>query len=223
LFSLAVLKILTTSMTIHFRWVGGVFGPMVIVGCPAAVGLVCTVCGRTVAASHIFALWGMAGFFAGVGTCSVCHDHYGRRLDGHYGLCSLRCWVSTIVRRPLSSTDTVPRQLASRLDSPAQVAVIVFGCFLVAVYREISVGDVPLRTVRPVFRHALGDIYSPNSIANSRQNYFPVGDSARKNFVGIFVGSGLRPLAACFNDSVLAVGNATRLMTSTRVTVTRSG
>ncbi len=190
LMSLALLKILTTSMTISSGGSGGVFGPsMVIGGCTgAAVGLALhSLWPQLVPQPQIFAIVGMAGFFAGAAHAPISTIIMVGELTGDYGLLLPTMWVSTLCFVLCHRWTLYHEQLASRLDSPAHR-----GDFLVDVLEGISVGDVPLEQRATVFQGMpLGDIVQ--LIATSRQNYFPVIDRHWKVCRHLFVGR--RPLA----------------------------
>ena len=212
--SLAILKILTTSMTISSGGSGGVFGPsMVIGGCTgAAVGLALhSLWPQLVPQPQIFAIVGMAGFFAGAAHAPISTIIMVGELTGDYGLLLPTMWVSTLCFVLCHRWTLYHEQLASRLDSPAHR-----GDFLVDVLEGINVGDVPLEQRATVFQGMLlGDIVQ--LIATSRQNYFPVVDKEAR-FVGIFSSDDVR--SHLFNDSVWQLANARDVMTTRVVTVT---
>lgn len=213
LMSLALLKILTTSMTISSGGSGGVFGPsMVIGGCTgAAVGLVLHgVWPQLVPQPQIFAIVGMAGFFAGAAHAPISTIIMVGELTGDYGLLLPTMWVSTLCFVLCHRWTLYHEQLPSRLDSPAHR-----GDFLVDVLEGIRVGDVSLEQRETVFQGMrLGDIVQ--LIATSRQNYFPVVDRDGK-FVGIFTSDDVR--SHLFNDVLWELANARDVMTTRVVTV----
>ncbi len=214
LLSLALLKILTTSMTISSGGSGGVFGPsMVIGGCTgAAVGVALhSLWPQLVPQPQIFAIVGMAGFFAGAAHAPISTIIMVGELTGDYGLLLPTMWVSTLCFVLCHRWTLYHEQLASRLDSPAHR-----GDFLVDVLEGINVGDVPLEQRATVFQGMrLGEIVQ--LIATSRQNYFPVVDVAGK-FVGIFSSDDVR--SHLFNDSVWELAIARDVITTRVVSVT---
>ena len=185
LLSLALLKILTTSMTISSGGSGGVFGPsMVIGGCTgAAVGLALhSLWPQLVPQPQIFAIVGMAGFFAGAAHAPISTIIMVGELTGDYGLLLPTMWVSTLCFVLCHRWTLYHEQLASRLDSPAHR-----GDFLVDVLEGISVADVPLEQRATVFQGMLlRDIVQ--LIATSRQNYFPVVDGEGQIRRHLFLG-----------------------------------
>jgi CIC family chloride channel protein len=214
LVSLALLKILTTSMTISSGGSGGVFGPsMVIGGCiGAAVGLVLhNLWPQLVPQPQIFAIVGMAGFFAGAAHAPISTIIMVGELTGDYGLLLPTMWVSTLCFVLCHRWTLYHEQLASRLDSPAHR-----GDFLVDVLEGISVADIPLEQTATVFQGTkLKDIVQ--LIAASRQHYFPVVDQEGR-FIGIFSSDDVR--SHLFNDSLWELANARDVMTTRIVTVT---
>jgi CIC family chloride channel protein len=214
LMSLAILKIVTTSMTISSGGSGGVFGPsMVIGGCTGgAVGLALhSLWPQLVPQPQIFAIVGMAGFFAGAAHAPISTIIMVGELTGDYGLLLPTMWVSTLCFVLCHRWTLYDEQLVSHLDSPAHR-----GDFLVDVLEGISVADVPLVQRATVFQGmCLGEIVQ--LLATSRQNYFPVVDKAGR-FVGIFSSDDVR--SHLFNDAVWQLANARDVMTSRVVTVT---
>ncbi len=214
LMSLAIMKILTTSMTISSGGSGGVFGPsMVIGGCTGgAVGLVLhSLWPQLVPQPQIFAIVGMAGFFAGAAHAPISTIIMVGELTGDYGLLLPTMWVSTLCFVLCHRWTLYHEQLASRLDSPAHR-----GDFLVDVLEGISVADVPLEQRATVFQGMrLGEIVQ--LLATSRQNYFPVVDKAGR-FVGIFSSDDVR--SHLFNDAAWQLANARDVMTTRVVSIT---
>ena len=214
LVSLAVLKIFTTSTTIGSGGSGGVFGPsMVIGGCTGgAVGLVLhSIWPQLVPHPQIYAIVGMAGFFAGAAHAPISTIIMVSELTGDYGLLLPTMWVSTLCFVLCHRWTLYDQQLASRLDSPAHR-----GDFLVDVLEGISVADIPLEQRPTVFQGTkLRDIVQ--LIATSRQHYFPVVDHEDR-FVGVFSSDDVR--SHLFNDSLWELANARDVMTTRVVTVT---
>jgi CIC family chloride channel protein len=185
----------------------------VIGGCVgAAVGLVLhSVWPQLVPQPQIFAIVGMAGFFAGAAHAPISTIIMVGELTGDYGLLLPTMWVSTLCFVLCHRWTLYHEQLESRLDSPAHR-----GDFLVDVLEGISVGEVPLEQRATVFQGMrLGDIVQ--LIATSRQNYFPVVDKDGK-FVGIFTSDDVR--SHLFNDAVWELANARDVMTTRVVSVT---
>ena len=211
---LGLLKILTTSTTIGSGGSGGVFGPsMVIGGCTGgAVGLgLHAIWPNLVPHPQIYAIVGMAGFFAGAAHAPISTIIMVSELTGDYGLLLPAMWVSTLCFVLCHRWTLYDQQLASRLDSPAHR-----GDFLVDVLEGICVGDVPREQRPTVFQGAkLREIVQ--LLATSRQHYFPVVDHENR-FVGIFSSDDVR--AHLFNDSLWELANARDVMTTRIVSVT---
>ncbi|MDB5387301.1 MAG: clcA 1 [Planctomycetaceae bacterium] len=110
LVSIALVKILTTSATIGSGGSGGVFGPsMVIGGCTdGAIGQ-CLHWLWPSAVPHpaIYAVVGMAGFFAGCAHAPISTIVMVSELTGDYSLIVPATWVSTLCFYALPSVDSL--------------------------------------------------------------------------------------------------------------------
>jgi CIC family chloride channel protein len=207
-------KILTTSATIGSGGSGGVFGPsMVIGGCTgAAVGQVFHQWLPQLAPEPgIYAIVGMAGFFAGAAHAPISTIVMVTELTGDYGLLVPALWVSVLCFLLCQRWTLYHKQLASRLDSPAHR-----GDFLVDVLEGISVKDVPWKQRITVFQGMpLKEIV--RVVAENRQHYFPVVDKDQ-GFVGIFSTDDIR--GHLYNEELWELANARDVMTSRVVSIT---
>ena len=210
---LALGKIATTSATIGSGGSGGVFGPsMVIGGCTgAAVGLVFHHWWPGLAPHPaIYAIVGMAGFFAGAAHAPISTIVMVTELTGDYALLVPTLWVSVLCFVLCHRWTLYDKQLPSRLDSPAHR-----GDFLVDILEGITVGDVPWKQRTTVFQGLpLKEIVQ--LIATSRQHYFPVVDDDGR-FIGIFSTDDVR--AHLYNKEIWQLANARDVMTSRIVSV----
>ncbi len=209
-------KILTTSLTIGSGGSGGVFGPsMVIGGCTgAAFGqFVHQLNPALVPQPAIYAIVGMAGFFAGAANAPISTIVMVSELTGDYGLLVPTMWVSIICFILCRRWTLYEKQLPTRLDSPAHR-----GDLLVDVLEGLQVSDVPLvqRQTLPE-KTNLREIL--RTVAESRQHYFPVVDG-QGAFVGIFSTDDVR--AYLFNETIWELANARDVMTTQVVSVTPS-
>ncbi|MBA4032245.1 MAG: chloride channel protein [Planctomyces sp.] len=180
--AVALLKIVTTSLTISTGGSGGVFGPsMVIGGClGAACGLVFqSMWPDVVTQPEAFAIVGMAGFFAGSARAPISTVIMVSEITGDYGLLLPTLWVSTLCFLLCSPWTLYHMQVTSRLDSPAHR-----GELLADVLAGLRVADVPLKQ-RQVVSEAATLPSICESLAESTQDYFPVVD-ADGGLVGIF-------------------------------------
>lgn len=213
LICIAIGKILTTSATIGSGGSGGVFGPsMVIGGCTgAAVGQVFHQWWPQLAPQPaIYAIVGMAGFFAGAAHAPISTIVMVTELTGDYGLLVPALWVSVLCFLLCHRWTLYHKQLPSRLDSPAHR-----GDFLVDVLEGITVQDVPWKERATVFQGMpLKEIV--RFVANSRQHYFPVVDG-KGRFVGIFSTDDVR--SHLYNEEIWELANARDVMTSHVVSV----
>ncbi|HEX5103009.1 MAG TPA: chloride channel protein, partial [Pirellulaceae bacterium] len=182
LLAIALVKIVTTSMTIGSGGSGGVFGPsMVIGGCTGgAIGaFLHDWWPKLVPNPAIYAVVGMAGFFAGIAHAPISTIVMVSELTGDYSLLVPTMWVSTLCFVLCQRWTLYDKQVASRLDSPAHR-----GDFLIDVLEGIRVKDVPWKERQTVPEGmSLKEIV--HMLAENRQHYFPVVDAGGK-FIGIF-------------------------------------
>lgn len=179
---IALMKIVTTSLTIGSGGSGGVFGPsMVIGGCVGgAVGMLFhNIWPSVVPNPEVFAIVGMAGFFSGCAHAPISTIIMVSEMTGDYELLIPTMWVSTLCFVLCHRWTLYEKQVPSRIESPAHR-----GDFIVDVLEGIKVSDVSLvqRTTIPESM-SLKEILQ--LIPESRQNYFPVMDR-NGLLVGIF-------------------------------------
>jgi CIC family chloride channel protein len=214
LLAIALVKILTTSLTIGSGGSGGVFGPsMVIGGClGAAVGTFFhQLWPELVPRAEVYAIVGMAGFFAGCAHAPISTIIMVSEMTGDYKLLLPTMWVSTlcfVLGRPWS---LYQKQVASRLDSPAHR-----GDFIVDVLEGTHVRDVAFRERQAVSEStSLSDILQ--LLPETRQNYFPVIDGNRR-LVGVFSTDDVR--SYFYDQTLWQLVIARDIMTTKLVTVT---
>lgn len=213
LLSIALMKIITTALTISSGGSGGVFGPcMVIGGCLG--GAVGTFLNSTwpglVPRPEVYAIVGMAGFFAASGRAPISTIIMVSELTGDYELLLPTMWVSTLCFVLGSRWTLYEKQVRSRLDSPAHR-----GDFLIDLLEGIRVSDVALKPVETV-----SESMSLEAILKllpaSKQRYFPVvnGDG---QLVGIFSMDDVR--SYLYDKSLWSLAVARDIMTTTIMTV----
>jgi chloride channel protein, CIC family len=214
LLAIALVKIVTTALTIGSGGSGGVFGPsLVIGGClGAATGVFFhDLWPGLVPRPEIYTIVGMAGFFAGCAHAPISTIIMVSEMTGDYNLLLPTMWVSTLCFLLGRRWTLYEKQVSSRLESPAHR-----GDFLVDVLEEIRVRDVPLKPRQTVPESmSLKNILE--LIPRSRQNYFPVVDS-NGNLVGIFSTDDVR--SYLYDDSVWRLAVARDIMTTQLVSVT---
>lgn len=214
LLTVALVKIVTTSLTIGSGGSGGVFGPsMVIGGClGAAVGTFFhQLSPGLVPHPEVYAIVGMAGFFAGCAHAPISTIIMVSEMTGDYKLLLPTMWVSTlcfVLGRPWS---LYQKQVASRLDSPAHR-----GDFIVDVLEGIHVSDVAFRK-RETVLESLTMRQLMQLLPTTNQNYFPVVD-ATGHLVGIFSTDDVR--SYLYDETVWQLAVARDIMTTTLITVT---
>jgi CIC family chloride channel protein len=159
----------------------------------------------------IYAVVGMAGFFAGIAHAPISTIVMVSELTGDYRLLVPTMWVSTLCFVLCQRWTLYEKQVASRLDSPAHR-----GDFLVDVLEGIRVQDVPWKD-RETIPEAMTLNEIVHKLADSRQHYFPVVDAGGK-FVGIFSTDDVR--GYLYNELIWNLANARDVMTSRVVSVT---
>ena len=216
LITIALVKIVTTSLTISSGGSGGVFGPsMVIGGClGGAVGLVFHEWfPGLVRHPQAFAIVGMAGFFSGCARAPLSTVLMVSEMTGGYSLLLPTLWVSTLTFLLGRRWTLYIKQVPTRLDSPAHR-----GDFFVDVLEGIKVENVFKRAPSLKLIHegtTLDDIV--HALAESIQRYFPVVDAQGK-LVGIFSEEDVR--GYLYDDTIWQIANARDVMNGKVVTVT---
>jgi CIC family chloride channel protein len=215
---LALLKALSTGLTISSGGSGGVFGPSVFIG-----GMLGGAVGQFLAAwfpharvdPAAFALVGMGGFFAGVSKTPLTSIVMVCEMAGSYSLLvplMLVCCLNFALSRRWTLYE---EQVASPVDSPAHQ-----GEFVIDVLERLRVSDVPIRTENlQVIAEATPFDEVLRRVANSSETLFPVVDAAGR-LTGIFTLRDVRfaLLGSEFGPLVLATDLATRPV----LTVTQS-
>jgi CIC family chloride channel protein len=213
LISVALLKILTTSLTIGSGGSGGVFGPsMVIGGCTgASVGTFFHyLWPELVPEPAIFAIVGMAGFFAGAAHAPISTIIMVVELTGDYSLLIPTMWVSMLCFTLCQRWTLYDKQLPSRLDSPAHR-----GDFLIDILEGFKVSDVPWKQ-RDTVPEAMPLKDIVRFVARTRQHYFPVIDR-ENHFIGIFSTDDVR--GYLYNEAIWNLAIARDVMTTRVVSV----
>ncbi|QDV70416.1 H(+)/Cl(-) exchange transporter ClcA [Rosistilla carotiformis] len=216
LIAIALVKVVTTSLSIGSGSPGGVFGPSTVIGgCfSAGVGLYLHDWMPTLAPHpEAFAIVGMAGFFAGVSNAPISTIIMVRALTGDFGLLLPTMLVTTITFGFGRRSRLYRKQVPTRMDSPAHR-----GDFIVDVLDGVQVRE----TYRPIASYSL--IHESMSLdeivhrlADNDQHYFPVVDD-NQTMVGIFTDDDVR--SYLFHDAIWKLANASDVMTSNVVSIT---
>ncbi len=210
----ALLKILTTSLTISSGGSGGVFGPsMVIGGCiGGAVGLASQQLGMHDLNPGCFVIVGMCGFFAGAAHTPISTIIMVSEMTGSYELLLPSMWVCGITFLLCGRWTIYIKQVPNRAFSNAHR-----GEFLVPLLQKLKVADVlenrDVTTVK--FNTPLAEVV--RIIARTHDDYFPVLDN-QDRFVGIFSAHDVREFT--YDDSVHNLAIAADLMVSQPITLT---
>ncbi len=214
----ALVKIVTTSLTISSGGSGGVFGPsMVIGGClGGATGKLLQVAmPQIVTQPATYAIVGMAGFFAGCARAPFSTILMVTEMTGSYRLLLPAMWVSTLCFLLMRRWTLYEKQVPTRLDSPAHR-----GDFIVDVLEGMKVSDVyhQHRKLRLVHEGtSLNDIV--HLLAETSQRYFPVVDDQQR-FIGIFSSEDVR--SYLYDDTIWEIANARDVMNTRVISVTPS-
>jgi CIC family chloride channel protein len=194
---LAGTKILTSSLTISSGGAGGTFAPSMVIGgtVGAATGVLFysvlptdfLPAGMVPTEEHglasviaVFALVGMAGFWAGVAKAPISAVLIVSELTGSYHLLLPAMWtcaITFILARRFKLFET---QVATRKDSPAHL-----GDFAVDVLKEMKVNEIleDLKNYETIEEST--SLQQILTMKSSRQAYFPVV-TRNGRFAGIF-------------------------------------
>ncbi len=217
LLTLALLKIVSTSLTISSGGSGGVFGPSMFIG-----GMLGGAMGQFFAAQldpswdidpAAFALVGMGGFFAGVSKTPLTSIVMVCEMSGNYSLLvplMLVCGLNLALSRRWTIYE---EQVGSPIDSPAHQ-----GDFVIDVLERLRVSEVQVRTegLERIPESANFDEIL-RRVANSAETLFPVVDREGR-LSGIFslrdvrlalLGSSLGPLVMAADFSTRPVRTVT--------------
>ncbi len=196
-------KIVTTSLTIGSGGSGGVFGPSMVIGgsLGAVVGLIFhRWFGADLVAEAdvvMFAILGMASFFAAAANTPVSTLIMVSELTGSYKLLLPSMWVCALAYMISSRWSLYTEQVKGRLESPAHR-----GDFIIDVLEGMQVQNV-LSAVHRSFTKVAPDLALRDMnllIRDTMQVCFPVIDSEGR-YVGLF---GLNDIRQFLYESDLA-------------------
>jgi chloride channel protein, CIC family len=212
----ALVKMVTTSLTISSGGSGGVFGPsMVIGGClGGATGKVLALgLPQLVTSPASFAVVGMAGFFAGCARAPFSTILMVTEMTGSYQLLLPTMWVSTLCFLIMRPWTLYEKQVPTRLESPAHR-----GDFIIDVLEGMLVKEVYQKgtKIHTVYEGASLDSIV-HMLAKNSQRYFPVVDKDNK-LVGIFSAEDVR--SYLYDDTLWKIANARDIMITRVITVT---
>jgi len=152
MFTIAIGKIITTSLTIGSGGSGGVFGPsMVVGGCGGgALGIVLHRLWPAMAPHpSAFVIVGMAGFFAAAAKTPFSTLVMVSEMTGSYSLLLPTLWVCTIAFLLSDEQSIYSSQVAGRSQSPAHQAEFVRGMLSgLTVGRFVTIGT-PFAVLKP--------------------------------------------------------------------------
>ncbi len=212
----AIVKAITTALTISSGGSGGVFGPsMVIGGClSAATGFwIYDWFPMITIHPEAFALVGMAGFFAGIARAPISTIIMVRALTGSYELLVPTMLVSTLTFVACGRARLYRKQVDSRIDSPAHR-----GDFIVDVLEGLKVAEIyePI-TDQLLIAESMTLDEIVHRLPKTRQHYFPVVDQTGK-MVGVFSDDDVR--AYLYADDIWKLAVASDVMRPDYLSVT---
>jgi CIC family chloride channel protein len=180
-------KVVTTAASIGSGGSGGVFGPSMIIGgsMGAAVGVVLHAIAPGFVAEAdvvVFAILGMASFFAAAANTPVSTLIMVSELTNSYALLLPSMWVCAIAYLFSRNWTLYREQVANRLESPAHR-----GDFIVDILKGMSVGDAITdqhrRFITVLPATPLAEL--SRMITSTFQSAFPVVDEAGR-YHGVF-------------------------------------
>ena len=185
LLTVAIGKIITTSLTIGSGGSGGVFGPsMVIGGClGAVVGLLYQKITGVQVRIDVFVILGMASFFAAAANTPVSTLIIVSEMTAGYALLLPSMWVCALAYLLSRGWTLFRDQVPSRIDSPAHR-----GDFIVDILEGLTVRHAYDAHATTSFTKAPLDMplrEMAKLITDSRQTSFPVVD-ADERYHGMF-------------------------------------
>ena len=209
-------KIITTSLTISSGGSGGVFGPsMVIGGClGGAVGQGMNQTFPGLASNpQIYAIVGMAGFFAGCAHAPFSTILMVSEMTGNYSLLLPSMWVCTLCFLLCRRWTLYEKQVPTQTDSPAHR-----GDFIVDVLEGSHVKDVyqPNNNLMLIPENmTMNEIV--HQLTLTHQHYYPVVNNEGK-MVGIFSSDDVR--AYLYDEAIWQLAVAEDIMVSKFVSLT---
>jgi len=182
--TVALAKIVATSLTISSGGSGGVFAPSLVIGAMlgGAFGALAQQLFPTLTQDpQAYVLVGMAGFFAGVANAPIATLIMVSELTGNYGLLAPLMLVCVVAMIALRRTGIYEKQVIGRSDSPAH-----FGDFVIDVLEGVQVTALVEKGRKATLIPAgmpLPEIL--HKISSAKSAYFPVVDEEQR-MVGIF-------------------------------------
>lgn len=171
--TIAIAKVVATSLTISSGGSGGVFAPSLVIG---------AMLGGTFGAMaeqlfplltqdpRAYVLVGMAGFFAGVANAPIATLIMVSELTGNYGLLAPLMLVCVIAMLVMRKNTIYEKQVASRFDSPAHL-----GDFVIDVLEGIRVGTLARKgRVPTLIPEGMPLPQILDNIAAAKTAYYPI-------------------------------------------------
>jgi CIC family chloride channel protein len=182
--TIALAKIVATSLTISSGGSGGVFAPSLVIGAMLGGAFGATaeqLFPLLTQDPRAYVLVGMAGFFAGVANAPVATLIMVSELTGNYGLLAplmLVCVIAMLIKRKNSIYE---KQVPSRFDSPAHL-----GDFIIDILEGVQVKTLAHRgREATLIPEAMPLPRILDRIATSKTAYYPIINSDAQ-MTGIF-------------------------------------
>jgi CIC family chloride channel protein len=190
--TIAVAKVIATSLTISSGGSGGVFAPSLVIGAMlggAFGGFAEQLFPLLTQDPRAYVLVGMAGFFAGVANAPIASLIMVSELTGNYGLLAplmLVCVIAMLVKRKNSIYE---KQVACRFDSPAHM-----GDFIIDILEGIRVQAVARKGLIPtLIPEGMTLPHILDRIASAKTAYYPIVNSEGM-MTGIFSMTDIRKI-----------------------------
>jgi chloride channel protein, CIC family len=173
--TIALAKVVATSLTISSGGSGGVFAPSLVIGAMlggAFGGMAEQLFPLLTQDPRAYVLVGMAGFFAGVANAPIATLIMVSELTGNYGLLAPLMLVCVIAMLVMRKNSIYEKQVACRFDSPAHL-----GDFVIDILEGVQVkslahkGRVPTLIPEGMTLPQILD-----SIAAAKTAYYPIID-----------------------------------------------
>jgi len=214
--TVALAKIVATSLTISSGGSGGVFAPSLVIGAMLGGAFGASAEALFPAMVHdprAYVLIGMAGFFSGVSNTPIATLIMVSELTGNYGLLAPLMLVCTIAMIVHPRNSIYQKQVKSRIDSPVHL-----GDFIIDVLEGIRVEDLREHGRKPtLIAEGLPLPEILEQIANAEGAYYPVVDDDMKMTAIFSVNDIRRILAEDLPPSLVLAGDiaVSRVITTT--------
>ncbi len=173
--TIALAKVVATSLTISSGGSGGVFAPSLVIGAMlggAFGGMAEQLFPMLTQDPRAYVLVGMAGFFAGVANAPIATLIMVSELTGNYGLLAPLMLVCVIAMLVMRKNSIYEKQVACRFDSPAHL-----GDFVIDILEGVQVKSLAHKgRVPTVIPEGMTLPQILDTIAAAKTAYYPIID-----------------------------------------------